>query len=590
MFSRVLLEERFLRRHLSRPVARSLALALAAGMVVAVPPAAQAAGRDRPGVQDLGGEAVIGRGTPVRGRIPNPAQAAAASVATVAWPAPGVSAVDVGAGALRAAHGAPSSAGGMPVAAAPVTPPVGPAAAGAAEAPGLRTGPAPSKLHLQTYPRSVSTKAGVDGPIVRVQRADTTPSAAAVKLTLGYAGFANAFGGDFGSRLRLVRLPDCALTTPAKAECRVATPIGSTNDTEADMVSAEVAAPAGFTGGLIAFTAGDSSSQGSYAATKLAPSSTWNVAPSSGAFNWSYPLRLPPTPGGLVPQVGFSYSSQSVDGRTAATNNQGSWIGEGFSYEPGYIERRYKPCPDDGHDSVADLCWAFDNATIMLNGASGELIKDASGRWRLTSDQDWRIEPLTGASNGDNNGEYWRITTPEGTEYLFGQNRLAGWTSGKEETNSAWTVPVYGDDSGEPCYQSTFADAWCQQAWRWNLDYVRDAHDNVTAYYYGRETNSYARGAKTDVNGTEYHRGGWLRAHRLRAAPQRRVHHQRPGPGPVRHRRTVPAQREYRLRRGRPQRVHRHPLAGRALRSPLRQGHEVQARPGLAVLLDAQAR
>ena len=39
-----------------------------------------------------------------------------------------------------------------------------------------------------------------------------------------------------------------------------------------------------------------------------------------------------------------------------------------------------------------------------------------------------------------------------------------------------WTVPVFGDDSGEPGYDqgTAFADRAATQAWRWNLDYVVD--------------------------------------------------------------------------------------------------------------------
>ena len=106
----------------------------------------------------------------------------------------------------------------------------------------------------------------------------------------------------------------------------------------------------GATGAVYAMTAQEASSQGDFGATALSPSSTWNVSPSSGAFNWSYPLRVPPVPGGAAPSIALTYNSQTVDGRTASTNNQGSWLGEGFSYEPGYVERQYKPCVDDGHD------------------------------------------------------------------------------------------------------------------------------------------------------------------------------------------------------------------------------------------------
>nr|BFE70382.1 hypothetical protein GCM10020092_036830 [Actinoplanes digitatis] len=221
---------------------------------------------------------------------------------------------------------------------------------------------------------------------------------------------ADAYGGDFGARLRLVRLPECALTTPEKPEC-AGTPVQTTNDTAAKTVSAPAE-----TGALFALAAGDSSSQGSYGATALAPSSKWSVAPSTGGFSWSYPLRMPPVPGSGGPAVTLGYSSQGIDGKTATTNNQGSWVGEGFSYEPGYIERRYKACADDGHDQYADQCWAYDNATVMLNGKSTELVRTGN-TWKLGSDDGSKVERLTNANyttgNGDNDGEHWKITTPQ---------------------------------------------------------------------------------------------------------------------------------------------------------------------------------
>ena len=74
-------------------------------------------------------------------------------------------------------------------------------------------------------------------------------------------------------------------------------------------------------------------------ATPLAPSASWTVSPQTGDFTWSYPLRVPPSPGGLDPKLGLSYSSAGVDGRTSATNNQASWIGDGWDLSAGFIER-----------------------------------------------------------------------------------------------------------------------------------------------------------------------------------------------------------------------------------------------------------
>ena len=40
----------------------------------------------------------------------------------------------------------------------------------------------------------------------------------------------------------------------------------------------------------------------------------------------------------VAPEISLSYNSASVDGRTAATNNQSSWLGQGWNYEPGFVE------------------------------------------------------------------------------------------------------------------------------------------------------------------------------------------------------------------------------------------------------------
>src|SRR5690606_21330772 len=133
-------------------------------------------------------------------------------------------------------------------------------------------------------------------------------------------------------------------------------------------------------------------------------------------------------PGELTPEVKLEYSSQSVDGRTSNTNNQPSWAGEGFDLWPGYIERRYKPCADDGAPKSngidpGDQCWAYDNATVTWNGKGGELIKASDGTWKLKNDDGTRFERLNGnntnTANGDNDNEYWKVTTTDGTRYYF---------------------------------------------------------------------------------------------------------------------------------------------------------------------------
>ncbi|MEO3802040.1 RHS repeat-associated core domain-containing protein [Nonomuraea sp. B1E8] len=364
---------------------------------------------------------------------------------------------------------------------------------------------ATGNAQVRVLGRGAAAKAGVGGLLFTVD----SPGPAQVRVP--YDGITRAYGGSYDSRLRLVRLPRCALTTPDVEECRTATPVHADNDAESKTLTADI--PAG--SAVLAAEAGPASAFGDYRATPLAATATWNGGGNSGDFTWSYPMRVPPVPGGLTPQLAIGYSSSSADGRTSSTNNQASWVGEGFDLWPGYVERSYKGCADDGAPKSNDVdpgdqCWAYDNATVTWNGKGGELIRAADGTWRMRGDDGTRFEKVTGTHNGDNDGEYWKATTPDGTQYFFGRNRLPGWTSGRAETASAWTVPVFGNNSGEPCHdEGGFAKSSCQQAWRWNLDYVVDTHGNAIAYYYEKEGNHYGRNVSL-TDDVAYERGGRL--------------------------------------------------------------------------------
>lgn len=336
-------------------------------------------------------------------------------------------------------------------------------------------------------------------------------------MGVDYGDFAGAYGGGYASRLRLVELPACAATTPDKSACRIAKPLATSNNTEKHTLTAS-SVPLRANGPTVLAAVGDDKSvKGDYKATSLSPSATWNTNLNTGDFTWSYDMPVPEVPGGLKPSVGLSYSSGSIDGRTGNSNNQGSWVGDGFELWPGYIERRYKPCSDDGEkhadgNKPGDLCWSYDNAFISFNGKAGELVPAGKDEWKLQNDDGTKIKRLTSAArgNGDNDNEYWELTDPSGTRFYFGYHKLPGWAAGKDTTDSTWTVPVFGNNSGEDCHKDAFKDSWCQQGWRWNLDYVVDPHGDAIAYYYDKETNSYGRDLNKDDD-TPYIRGGSLK-------------------------------------------------------------------------------
>lgn len=409
-------------------------------------------------------------------------------------------------------------------------------------APAAAAQPAPGRVRVTVGDRGAAEKAGVAGLVAAVRPID--PAAAKrVKVGVDYTAVRHAFGGDWASRVRLVAMPECALSTPDVPSCRTQTPLASVNDTVAGQVVADVdlsaasgTAPSGATARLaapsgavvLAATAAPSGAAGDYTATSLAPSASWTAGSNTGSFTWSYPITVPPALG-ASPSISLHYDSGSVDGRTPSRNAQPSWIGDGWDYQPGFVERSYKPCSKDGKDQSGELCWGPHQISMSLNGSNSLLVRDdESGQWRSQDGSIASVQLLNGAANGDGGltgvppadgtsapegdaGEHWKVTTTDGTQYFFGAQFRPG--GGTLPSHSAWTVPVYANNAGEPCYDADFAKAYCVQAWRWNLDYVIDVRGSLISYTYSPETNFYARGADaTNPNGTrtEYVRGGQL--------------------------------------------------------------------------------
>ncbi|MCB5167669.1 ricin-type beta-trefoil lectin domain protein [Streptomyces bambusae] len=394
---------------------------------------------------------------------------------------------------------------------------------------------------VRTDDRS-ARRAGVNGALFSLARgtSGTSGTASRVRVGLDLAGLQSATGGEFASRGRLVTLPACALTTPKVPSCQVRTPLATRYDKETGRLVTDLALPtakapapspaaasrAPESGSLLLGSAAapmllaaetDSSGPGgTYEATPLGASQSWSSGGSSGALTYQYPIQMPPALGGAAPEVSLAYNSSSVDGKTSVTNAQASWIGDGWEFNPGFIERTYKPCDKAGIPDSGDACWAGFNATLSLGAHSGTLVRDdqagsatattdaATGTWRLKDDDGTKIEFGSGAANGVRDGAYAKVTDSSGTTYYFGVNHLPGGDKTDPATGSVSSVPVYSPKSGQPCYDAAKgAGSWCTMWQRLHLDHVVDAHGNLTTYTWAPETNWYKRGAgQNSGNGT----------------------------------------------------------------------------------------
>ena len=479
------------------------------------------------------------------------------------------------------------------------------AAGGPSPAPGPTDGPTTDSTFGLTPSngRAFSARVAEDPSANDSATAESSSaSGQAVDLRISYEDFRYAFGGDWGSRLRVIAYPACFKTTPEVAECSQGVVLPSVNDvakqtltfTSVDLAGTEASssggadaqsspsnaaspsdgvssspggsalssspaarsslggfslhggrmAPMGFShasaatlralkdmvspnvvragttsgGTTYVVSASPAGSSGNYGAEPTKPSASWQVGQGSGDFSYAYPFALPaPAVGGSTPDLSASYSSGSVDGMNMAENGQASMMGLGWSLSSSYITRDFANCLDDGHTGFADLCWKsvngalFTEYTIVLNGHSTTIVRDASdGTLRLRDDPGWTVQKVAGdgsntslPNNADTGDEAIKVMDPAGTTYWFG----FGWGS-----DSVLTVPVFGDDPGEPCYDaSDIHTSWCRQGWRWGLDKVVDRKGNVTLYDYARVQNYYGRFNQSGTaNRTSYDRDGYV--------------------------------------------------------------------------------
>ncbi|MCF3135571.1 ricin-type beta-trefoil lectin domain protein [Streptomyces olivochromogenes] len=521
------------------------------------------------------------------------------------WPKPGTAVVDLD------AHGKtkPVKAGALPVWVAPAD-----------------TAHGVDSVRVQAASHTQTLRTGANGMLLGITPSGTTSARGRVKVVIDYSAIARAYGGGYGSRLRLVQLPGCALTTPQKAECQKATPLKFTNRASAKQLTATVtmrsasgndegtddsksgndksssqptaganpSQPAGDTDTAaspeptqttaspeptqstqspkptqsahgpttmsartaplsadaaagttaLAVTSGTSGSQGDYGATELSAAGTWQAS-ATGSFTYAYPISVPSAVGSNAPSVGLNYDSQTVDGETTARNSQASWVGDGWTYQVGSVERAYRKCGsllDSSGDKIVngsgDECWGGDNATLSFGSHSGTLVPDGVDssvpgeikQWRLQGDDGTLVQELSGADNGLHDGVYYRVLTTDGTAAYFGADHSPSGAGSAtmpanpadSSTHSAWGVPVLHPRSTDPCHDDTKGKAsQCDkpEGWRWNLDFVVSPAGFVQRYDYTTESNYYdlgggqaAESSDPDDTGTltSYTRGGAL--------------------------------------------------------------------------------
>ncbi len=193
----------------------------------------------------------------------------------------------------------------------------------------------------------------------------------------------------------------------------------------------------------------------------------------TGAAVWEIPMEVPPGRNGQKPALVLRYHSGVVDELRGTQNPQASWVGLGWSLDPGYIARKIDPDPNGVPRCTEEYY-------LVLNGVSSKLIPVGNNEYRTEDERYWRVQRQTTHTN--RGGDYWLVTTPDGTQYRFGYTDETASLPGYESDLSAWWMVSTGCDNNpdlDPIH------------WRWNLDRVVDPYGNIIRIQWIAEHNNF---------------------------------------------------------------------------------------------------
>ena len=185
---------------------------------------------------------------------------------------------------------------------------------------------------------------------------------------------------------------------------------------------------------------------------------------------YSFPIQVPPGPGGLQPSLALSYNSQTVDG--AISRTQASWVGMGWSLDTGYIQRSMNGTPNYFED---------DTFSLEVNGVGGLLlpIADQDGDpntidYHFADERFWRVRQYLCRP------EMWG-DTPE--------IRAIGWCGTRVGHNITLVITLVAAQMGMPGTRLTqvAVPASYMQTWRWSMTRVRNIFGKELTYTYNNE-------------------------------------------------------------------------------------------------------
>jgi len=156
----------------------------------------------------------------------------------------------------------------------------------------------------------------------------------------------------------------------------------------------------------------------------------------TGSFGHSVALTIPPGRKGLQPNLSLNYRS----------SNPNSWLGVGFSLNPGYIVRSTRLGPPSYNDQEDCFYFINDNGSTELVHLTDNLyqakIESSFTKFFKLSDDTWKVVEKNGMSLYFGQTSASKETAPSGT--------FSWYLTKAKDTNGNFVEYNYTKDSGKP--------------------------------------------------------------------------------------------------------------------------------------------
>ncbi len=197
----------------------------------------------------------------------------------------------------------------------------------------------------------------------------------------------------------------------------------------------------------------------------------------SGTATYSYPIELPPGPGGFQPSLTLSYNSGAVDGMKNK-RDVGSWVGTGWSLNPGSITL----------DSLSNTYY------LNLSGVSYELYSISDTEYRTKPDEYFQIT---------RSGNTWTLLDRSGNYYQFGST-----TDAIQYYDSSnyyrWDLSYWKDTNGNEATISYVRDIYSNSVRSAYPEYLRYNNNLVEVHFISSYDENGSYGPVRDDNPISY--------------------------------------------------------------------------------------